>query len=58
MYGKMRDFMALVFVSVAVKFLRVSVYYDAKESGSGQSGCADFEYIISFFDQKMFYSGT
>ena len=57
MYRKMGDFTAPAFVFVVVKVPRVSVPCEAKESGSGQSGCADFEYNINFFDQKTFYSG-
>jgi len=53
----MGDFTAPAFVFVVVKVPRVSVPCEAKESGSGQSGCADFEYNINFFDQKTFYSG-
>jgi len=35
-------------------FQRVSVPYEAKESGSGQSGCADFEYDMSILIKDVF----
>ena len=39
--------------------LQVSVPYEAKDSGSVQSGCANFEYTSHrFFDQKMFSGST
>jgi len=53
MYGKMQDFTAPVFV-LLLSFPRVSVPYDAKESGSGQSGCANFEYDISILIKRHF----
>ena len=50
----MQDFMVPVFVLLLISFPRVSVPYEAKESGSGQSGCADFEYDISILIKRRF----
>jgi len=52
MYGKMQDFTAPVFVLLS--FPRVSMPYEAKESDSGQSGCADFEYDINILIKRRF----
>jgi len=57
MYEKMQDFTAPVFVLLLDKFLRVSVPYEAKESGSRQSGCADFEYDIGIWIKRRFPVG-
>ena len=54
----MQDFKAPVFVLVVVKFPRVFVPYEAKESSYGQSGYADFKYNISFFDQDILRGHT
>ena len=49
----MQDFTASVFV-LLLSFPRVSVPYEAKENGSGQSGCIDFEYDISILIKRRF----
>jgi len=54
MYGKMQDFIAPVFVLLLISFPQVSVPYEAKESSSGQNGCADFEYDISILIKRRF----
>jgi len=54
MYGKMQDFTAPVFVLFSLSFLRVSMLYETKESGFGQSGCADFEYDIIILIKRRF----
>ena len=54
MHGKIQDFTAPVLVLLQSSFLRVSVPYEAKESGSGQSKCADFEYDIGILIKRHF----
>jgi len=54
MYGETQDFMTPVFVLLLLSFLQVFVPYEAKESGSGQSGCADFEFDISVLIKRRF----
>jgi len=48
----MQDFLTPVFVLIVVMFPRVSMLCETKESGSGESGCADFEYNISFLIKR------
>jgi len=54
MYGKRQDFTAPVFVLLLLSFPLVGVPYEAKENGSGQSGCADFENDISILIKRRF----
>ena len=46
--------MVVVSVFVVVKVQQVSVPYEPNESGCWQSGCADFEYNISFLIKNRF----
>jgi len=42
------------FYGMLLSFPWVSMPYEAKESGSGQSGCTDFEYDISILIKRCF----